>query len=151
MIAAASQRGALCCVPLRRRLMYIHYHQAERKSSFCVQRVKPATAAAIETASDLSATAASTARHLVRQSSVHGATLHRSASQRAGEAWRGLSDGAAAAWKGAGPTAQGYAAAVQVGLPLQHTVRLRSDPALDLNALTSMENAGIVTPEASTG
>ena len=78
------------------------------------QKVKPATAAALETASDLSVSAGTTARQLVRQGSVHGAALHRTASQRAGEAWRGLGEGSASLWKNTGPTVQGYAAAAQV-------------------------------------
>ena len=82
----------------------------------CAQRVKPATAAALETASDLSASAATAARQLARHGSTHGRALHRSASAKAADAWRGAGAGAAKLWKGAGPTAHGYAVAVQVTL-----------------------------------
>ena len=94
--------------------------------------MKPATAAALETASELSASAATGARQLVRQGSVHGAALHRTASQRAGQAWRGLGKGGAKLWKGTGPTVQGYAAAAQV-----RTVTCRQLPCCLDSALNS--------------
>lgn len=76
--------------------------------------MRPAAAAAWETAAEVGATADSQARQLLRQGSLQAAKLQRTGSQRAAELKRSLSEGAAGLWEGAGPSMHAYAASAQV-------------------------------------